>query len=126
MNDFNWVNALASCSASQVFDQLKQQVSSDVDVRQSHCDPNSEYKFLFQSHSMGTFSVLVVSTVLGSSNTAAAVHFKLKKDSIQVDGLGYEGAPKLEATLTLNDEGECRAKIDGQEREVWQLRKMAL
>jgi hypothetical protein len=32
----------------------------------------------------------------------------------------------FEATVTLNDEGRCVAKVDDQERELWQLRKMAL
>jgi hypothetical protein len=38
--------------------------------------------------------------------------------------LSYAGPDK--ATLTLNDMGECRLKINGQEREFWQFRRTAL
>ena len=38
-----------------------------------------------------------------------------------------DGSKRLfEATLTLDDTGECRLKVNGQEREFWQFRKMAL
>jgi len=37
-----------------------------------------------------------------------------------------DGKKILEATLTLNDSGECRVKIGGQEYELWQMRKKAL
>jgi len=32
----------------------------------------------------------------------------------------------LEATLTLNDQRQCRFKLNGQEYESWQIRKRAL
>ena len=125
-NDLDWVKALGACSSAQVFEQLRQQVSKDVDIRQSYCSPNSEHRFVFVSRTVGWFSALVETSFFGANNAVAAVHFKLKNTSIQVDGTDFNQAPNFEATLTLNDEGECRAKINGQERTLWQLRKMAL
>ena len=40
----------------------------------------------------------------------------------------HDGADKLmfDATLTLNDKGECRLKIGEKELDFWQFRKLAL
>jgi hypothetical protein len=35
---------------------------------------------------------------------------------------GFDGKLMIEATPTLNDEGECRLMIDGQENNFWQFR----
>lgn len=33
---------------------------------------------------------------------------------------------KLRATITLNNEGRCMLKVDGEELEPWNVRRMAL
>ena len=32
----------------------------------------------------------------------------------------------FEVTLTFADEGECRLNVNGEDREFWQVRRMAL
>jgi hypothetical protein len=32
----------------------------------------------------------------------------------------------FDVTLTFNDENECRLKVEGKERELWQVRRTAL
>jgi hypothetical protein len=36
------------------------------------------------------------------------------------------GDPMFEVTPTFSDEGKCRLNVNGQERETWQVRRMAL
>jgi hypothetical protein len=36
------------------------------------------------------------------------------------------GKKMFEVTLTLSDEGECRLNVNEKERELWQVRRMAL
>jgi len=32
----------------------------------------------------------------------------------------------FEVTLSFNDQGECQLKVNGEERDYWQVRRMAL
>jgi len=52
------------------------------------------------------------------------VNFNLTEHSIVISD--QDGNTIFEAVATLNDEGECRLKVTGQEKELWQVRKMAL
>ncbi len=38
----------------------------------------------------------------------------------------YKGAQMFEMTLTFNDKGECKLYVNEEERELWQVRRMAL
>ena len=37
-----------------------------------------------------------------------------------------KGNPMFEVTLTFNDEGECRLNVNEEERDSWQVRRIAL
>jgi hypothetical protein len=37
-----------------------------------------------------------------------------------------KGEPMFEVTLTFSDHGECKLKVNHEEREYWQVRRMAL
>ena len=60
----------------------------------------------------------------GGDRSTERVEFCRCEKTIQVND--KDGKKILEATLTLNDSGECRVKIGGQEYELWQMRKKAL
>jgi hypothetical protein len=32
----------------------------------------------------------------------------------------------FDVTATFSDEGDCRLKVNGEERDLWQVRRMAL
>jgi hypothetical protein len=49
--------------------------------------------------------------------------FRRGLKTIEVSG---DGIKAFEATPTVNDEGKCRLKVNGIEREFWQVRRMAL
>jgi hypothetical protein len=122
-DDFNWVAARSACSLGAVFELLKQQVQQDTEARQRILTAtiHRHYGFRFLSASSRSFSVLTE-----GNHIHCIVDFKLGDNAIQVGGSGFEGVPNFEATLTLDDEGECRAKIGEREFQLWQVRKMAL
>jgi hypothetical protein len=118
LHNLDWVSKRASCSIEKAFEELKGQVQTDVETRNSLRPQAAHYGFAFKSAG-NSFSVSTESNAPSKS-----IVFVLSKHSISVkDG---DGNLILESTVTLNDEGECKPKINGQEREYWQLRRMAL
>jgi hypothetical protein len=96
-------------------------LNDDVDNRQAmQKGPPFHRGFKFIVKNDGTTAAVVVE----GHNIYDCARFKLTATAIEV----FDRNDKLrfKATPTLNDEGECRLKIDGQERELWHLRKMAL
>jgi hypothetical protein len=117
MSDRDWVSALAACSAAQVFEQIRLQVEADVKVRNAVRPTGSDYKFETASDG-DSFSVLI------KGRSGQRVTFQKTDRGILV--YRADGTQMIEATLTLNDEGDCRFRVNGQEREFWQFRKTAL
>jgi hypothetical protein len=117
--NFDWVTALSECSLSVVFEELRQQVKGDVDKAQSQRPKQAHYGFRFVSTSTKSFSVLVE-----GNKIRGTIWFENTGKEISVRG--ENDFPKLSATVTLNKDRECRIRIDGQEYELWQMRRMAL
>jgi|SRR5450759_4401562 len=115
---FDWVTELSRCSIGSVFEELKLQVESDVKTRTALRPDNCPYGFSMVAHE-STFSV-----VFNQQNIRRAVSFVMRDDLIVVKD--HNNKEMLEAGLTLNDKGECRLKVKGEERELWQFRRMAL
>lgn len=123
MSDFDWVTARSNCSLAIIFERLKASVQEDVAKRQE-LTPKSEfgYRYGFRTD-LGPNRISVVLEGPAVTEPESLV-FYLRKDSIEVvDG---KGALKFKATPTINDEGECRLKVAGQEKDLWQFRKMVL
>ena len=123
MDDFDWVKALSSCSLSIVFERLRQDVENDVKTRNELRvkDLRADgfgYEFSFTG---GSYSFKVI---LDSNQKREVVTFKLGDKSISATD--SQGDLLFDATLTLNDEGECRLKIEGEEHDLWHVRRMAL
>lgn len=118
MSNFDWVKELSSCSLPAVFERLKLEVETDMNARMALRREGDAYGFEM-SRTADAFTVF-----LNSNQRREAVKFTLKAKSIVVSD--SSGDEMFEATLTLNDEGECRVKINGQERELWYMRRMAL
>jgi hypothetical protein len=115
---FDWVTERAACSASKMFEKLRGQVEKDVQIRKAMCPQGLHYGFTFISTTDTMFSVLVE-----GHHIHEAVIFKLERDTISA---ASNRAPLFQATVTLSEDGECRAKVAGQECDSWQLRKIAL
>src|ERR1700687_5927128 len=118
MTNFDWVTERSLCSSVKVFETLKLQVTKDIETRNKLRPENSSYEFHFVTNG-DSFTV-----AKEGNNLHETVTFKLVGKAIQV--LDKNGKKLIEATLTLNDDGECRLKINGRELESWQMRGLVL
>ncbi len=110
----DWVTVRAGCSAVRVFEQLREQVRQDVEKRKEV----GELPFLsFDKGAAECFSVTG-----GTVQRRDSVTFVLSGGHIVVTAPDQH----IEASLTINNEGQCRLKIKGAELALWQVRKMAL
>jgi hypothetical protein len=119
MTDFDWVTARSKCSLGVLFEVLKAELQEDVDKRMAlFGGAPSNFGFRIASSNNS------VSVLLEGIGVRDSVVFQLTATAIEVKD--RSGALKLSATPTLNDNGECRLKINGEEKELWHLRKIAL
>jgi hypothetical protein len=120
MEDFNWVAARCECSPGQVFEKLKSQVQNDIMAREIALSQAQRQRYTFEFiPGSSDFKVLV-----SGNNIHGAIKFALTETGIVV--FNEEGARMFSADVTISDEGECKLKIDDEEKELWQVRKMAL
>jgi len=115
---FDWVTERSNCSLPKVFTALREQVEADVKTRNALRPGNSPYEFSVKEDN-GEFSVLLKAQQLRQS-----VVFSLDDHAILVRD--DKSNPMFEVTAAFNDEGECRLKVNGAERDFWQVRRMAL
>jgi hypothetical protein len=115
---FDWVTERSSCSLPKVFTALRVQVEADVKTRNGLRPGNSPYEFSVKEDN-GEFAV-----VLGAEQLRQSVAFSLTDHAILVRD--DKSNPMFEVTATFSDGGECRLKVNGEERDFWQVRRMAL
>jgi hypothetical protein len=123
-NDFDWVTARNGCSIRKVFETLRLQIENDIKIRNEslQSDQKRHYGYSYGiATAVGGFRVFLEG-VVGMHQTVA---FSItQKGSILASD--EEGNTVIEGTPTISDDGKCRLKVNGQERELWQIRKMAL
>jgi len=115
---FDWVTERSSCSLPRVFTTLRVQVEADVQTRNGLRPGNSPYEFCVKEDN-GEFAVLLKAQQLQQS-----VVFSLADHAILVRD--DKSNPMFEVTAAFSDRGECRLKVNGEERDFWQVRRMAL
>jgi hypothetical protein len=116
--EVDWVTARSQCSLPNVFKTLLLEVEEDVKKRNALRPNNSPYEFKVIENG-DDFRV-----VLEAKDVRRSVIFQLAEHSISVrDELGTR---MFEVTLSFSDEGKCRLKVDDVERELWQVRRIAL
>jgi len=116
--DFDWVRARAQCSVDEVFQKLRLGAKTDVDVVNSlRAGEPVKFSVIEQGN---RFSV----SREHQSEPLMSVDFTLDKGVIRVEGL----TEKFQAFVTLNNDGECKVKIDlnDEELELWQVRRRCL
>ena len=117
-NDFNWVDALNNCSVAREFEALKQTVEANVEERLRQVGAVSNIAPSFQNRSEKEFVVIRHSPLRVGA-------FRLQGNCIFVED--NEGNKQFELTLALNDDGECRFKVDGEGEFLrWQVARKAL
>jgi hypothetical protein len=83
-----------------------------------HGAQNAPYEFSVADKG-SEFTVL-----LTAQDVHKSVTFRLAEHAILVRT--EEGNPMFEVTLTFSDKGECILNVNAKERDLWQVRRMAL
>jgi hypothetical protein len=115
---FDWVIERSACTLPKVFAALRQQVEEDVKTRNGLRPNNAPYEFSL-AEDIGEFTVL-----LKTKDVQRSITFSLSEQAISVRD--DKGNPMFQVTLTFDDKGECKVHANEQEREFWQVRRMAL
>jgi hypothetical protein len=115
---FDWVTQRSACSLPKIFKELRVQVEEDVKARNALRPNNSPYEFSVEEKG-ADFMVL-----LKAKEAQRFVLFHLAEHTIVVRD--DKGDPMFEVTVTFNEAGECRLHVNDKEREMWQVRRMAL
>lgn len=116
--EFNWVTERAACSLPRVFGELRSQLEQDVNTRNSLRPKYAPYQF---SIGEDTNSITVR---LEADELQNSVVFLLADHSIAVRD--DHGNRMFDVTVSFDDSGRCRLKVNGEDRQFWQVRRMAL
>lgn len=114
-NDFNWVEARLNCCAERVFAQFQAGVTNDVETINVVAREHGA-KFEVSPHGLRFL-------VIREGKGVKKVQFVLERGVISVLN-GDE--PHFSATPSMNPAGHCVLIVNGQELELWQVRRMAL
>lgn len=115
---FDWVARRSACTLPKIYKTLRSDVDEDVRERNSIRPDDAPYEFSIAEKG-NSFSV-----VLQAKEFQRSVTFALEDHAILV--LDPSGNQMFEVTVNFNDEGKCRLKAKEQNRELWQIRRMAL
>lgn len=123
-SDFDWVTARAQCSAAEMFESLRQLAQANVttiNACRGGADGQRPRFHLRDSEPSLANGFAVWDTFAGRRR---AVLFQLRGDVIHIEATrpGHE----FDATLTLNDAGQCRFKTAAEELDKWQVLRRAL
>ena len=117
MNGSDWVKERANCTLAKVFEALRQQVTHDVEARNSLGPASNSPRFSMLNNGESF-------TVLDERGSHKAVIFSRGQTAIVVrdekDIVAFDAKP------AMSDDGNCRLAISGREREIWQASKQAL
>lgn len=125
--DFDWVTARLECSLANEFVRLKALVKANYEARMSHLRKEYPVTFSFSENGEREFSV-TRKPKEGKFGGSYKVDFSLRHELIHVESEWDDKNRARELTLTLNDNGECRFKLDEDDKEYlrWQIARRAL
>ncbi|MGA8617730.1 MAG: hypothetical protein WB660_04325 [Candidatus Sulfotelmatobacter sp.] len=115
---FDWITERSACSLPKVFSTLRSQIEQDVKTRNSLRPKNSPYEFSLAE------DTVEITVRLEAEELHRAVIFSLAEHAISVRD--DQGNRMFDVTLTFDDTGKCRLNVNGEERDFWQVRRMAL
>jgi hypothetical protein len=115
---FDWVAARSGCTLPKFFRQLMAEVEEDVRERNAMRPENSPYEFSVEEKGP-QFSV-----ILQAADFRRSIKFCYEDHAVTV--FDASGNQMFEVTLTFSDDGKCRLKAKEENRESWQVRRMAL
>jgi hypothetical protein len=117
---FNWVRARANCSLLHVFNELR--LGAEEDVREMNTlaklPQYSQSSLAVRANTAGDYFV-----VFRAENANTRVEFNCETTRITVQ----RGDGQSVITLTLNNEGRCKLRVNGgEDLEEWQVRRTML
>ena len=120
----HWVKELAACSVLEIFNALHGDAKVDVE------EANTARRERYPGYpNLPLFAVTPDEprdyfVVHQQGNNTTAVRFSLQADRITISAYGEQYSVRP----TLNDEGKCKLRINGEmeELEQWQVRRKAL
>ena len=125
-DDFNWVEARQNCSVIEQFKLLQETVEANVTERKEHLGKKENFqkvRLTFERDSNSQFRVM-----RDAPSLYRCIIFLLQKEHISVVQDEMEKKPLFDLTVILNEDGECRFKVDGEDGEFlrWQVAQKAL
>jgi|SRR5271169_6739144 len=122
--NFNWVKSRGDCSIAAIFKALELGVCADVDAVKVLLRPEGGSTFSIVA-SYKRFSVIREEAASSKSPLGSSrdVNFVLEGHEIVISEGNRE---RFKATITLNNEGQCKLVVGQNELEQWQVRRMAL
>ena len=115
---FDWVTQRSACSLPKIFKDLKLRVDEDVKTRNALRPENSPYEFS-TSDKGNDFTVL-----LTAKEARRSIVFSLGERAIVVRD--DQGSQMFDVTLTFSKDDHCKLRVKDEDRELWQVRRMAL
>lgn len=115
---FDWVTERSGCSLPKIFKELRSEVEEDVKTRNGLRPQNSPYEFSVTEDG-ADFAIL-----LKANEARKSVTFSLAEHAILVRD--DKGIQMFEISVIFGDDGKCKLHIDKEERDLWQVRRMAL
>lgn len=127
--NLDWVTARAQCATRRVFLELKDEIEADIEIRNGLLTPAHQsnlIEFLVDPHVARTQGGVDTFKVhRNGAGVFSMLKFECNDSSIKV--LRTETKEVIaEASLRLNDEGQCRLVVEGKELTHWQFRLRAL
>lgn len=119
---FDWIKERSDCSLPKVFATLRSQIEQDVKARNSLRPKTAPYEFTMAENLNQITIRLQADGPQGGLQKS--VIFDLQDHSISVRD--DAGSRLFDITLTFDDGGKCRLNVNGEERDFWQVRRMAL
>lgn len=116
--EFDWISRRSECSLPRVFASLRSQIQQDVNTRNSLRPKTAPYEFSV-SEDLNEITVR-----LRAGEVEKWVAFTLADHAISIRD--DQGKRLFEVTVAFDDAGNCRLNVNGQERDFWQVRRMAL
>ncbi len=119
-HDFDWVKARLECSLFDEFVCLRSLIEKNVKQRQDALPPKSRFSFQFKRDGLHEFSAIRYRC------QSDAVTFSVSQECSHILVQGSTKSFRL--TVTLNDDGECRFRINGEKEEYlsWQVARKSL
>jgi len=105
-----------------MYEMIRQAIKEDVEkIKPLRAGSGSIFTFNTNGNK---FSVIRE----GKASLYSIVNFALSADNKEILVTNGSDVLQFKATLTLNDEGECRFKINGEagDKDSWQVRRKAL